>query len=221
MMKVEPHTPLRVAVVEDHQLFREMLVSALTGQDDITVAVTSAGAQEARTLIEPGRIDVAVLDVELADGNGVALGIQLRRKDPRIGIMLLSSYDVMELLLDLPPDVRRGWSYLSKSSAVSIQTITRALRGTASGHTVLDPELVQRAVPRHGSTLARLTPRQLEVLQLLATGLSNTGIAEHLGISERSVENHLNVTYAALELPKAHNSRVSAVLRFIEETSRG
>lgn len=220
-MKIEPRSPLRLAIVEDHQLFREMFVSVLDGQENITVVVTAAGAQNARALIEPGCIDVAVLDVELSDGNGVALGIQLRRKDPELGIMLLSSYDVMELLLDLPPDVRRGWSYLSKSSAVSIQTVTNALYATVAGRTVLDPELVQRAVPRRGSALARLTPRQLEVLQLLATGLSNTGIGERLSISERSVENHLNLTYAALDLPPGHNSRVSAVLRFIEETSRG
>jgi DNA-binding NarL/FixJ family response regulator len=220
-VKAEAGSPLRVAVVEDHQLYREMLVSALASQEGIAVTVTAAGAQEARALISPGSIDVAVLDVELADGNGVALGIQLRRKDPNVGVMLLSSHDVMELLLDLPPDVRRGWSYLSKSSAVSIEIVTRALRATAGGRTVLDPELVHRAVPRRGSSLARLTPRQLEVLQLLATGLSNTGIAERLEISERSIENHLNLAYAALDLPKSQNSRVSAVLRFIEETSRG
>ena len=69
--------------------------------------------------------------------------------------------------------------------------------------------------------MSRLTPRQLDVLQLVATGLSNAGIAERLALSERSIENHLNGVYAALALPQSHNSRVSAVLRFIEETSHG
>jgi len=212
---------LRVAVVEDHPLYREMLVATLSGRPELEIVAVADGARQARSLIEPGAVDVALLDVELPDGNGVALGIQLRRRDPRIGILLLSGQDVMELLLDLPPDVRRGWSYLSKGSAVSVEDVTRAIRATARGVTVIDPELARRAVPRRGSALSRLTDRQLEVLQLAAVGLSNAGIAERLGISAGSVENRLNLVYEALELPEGHNSRVSAVLRFIEETSRG
>jgi len=220
-MAVVAHAVVRVAVVEDHQLYREMLSSVLADQAGIEVRTSVAGAQAARAAITAGSVDVAILDVELADGNGVSLGVQLRRRDPRIGILLLSGLDVMELLLDLPADVRRGWSYLSKASAISVHTVTAAIRATASGHTMLDPALVAKSVPRKGSSLARLTPRQLDVLQLLATGLSNAGIAQRLELSERTLENHLNSIYAALKLPENQNSRVSAVLRFIEETSHG
>lgn len=214
------NTALRVAVVEDDRLYREMLTSALSREEGITVPVSVEGAREARELIVPGSIDVALLDVELPDGNGVALGIQLRRKDPELGIMLLSSQDVMELLLDLPPDVRQGWSYLSKASTISMSFVTHAIRATSRGVPVLDEELVNRVRLRKGSTLSTLTPRQLEVLQLVAVGLSNLAIAQRLGISGRSVENHLHLVYQALELPENCNPRVSAVLRFIEETSR-
>ncbi|GMA28151.1 response regulator transcription factor [Arenivirga flava] len=212
--------PLRVAVVEDQPLYRAMLVQLLDADPRTEVVVEASGAAEARRRIMPGRVDVAILDIELGDGNGVGLGVSLRRADPDLGVLLLSSRDVMELLLDLPSDVRRGWSYLSKTTSTSPDSLFTALTATAEGRTVLDPELIGRSVPRAGSALARLSDRQLQVLTLVAEGLSNAGIAERLGLSSRSIENHLNAIYAALELPEGHNSRVSAVLRLIEETSR-
>lgn len=210
----------RIAVVDDQPLYLEMLSTVLAGHPEIEVVLSAGGAAEARTAIQPGAIDVAILDVDLADGNGVGLGISLRRADPAIGIMLLSSQDVMELLLDLPADVRRGWSYLSKTASLSTQSLVDAIKATARGETVLDGELVRRARPREGSLLAQLSKRQYEVLQLVAQGLSNSGVAEALDISARSVENHLNAIYAALEIPEGRNARVSAVLKLVEETSR-
>ncbi|MCX7523286.1 response regulator transcription factor [Microbacterium sp. STN6] len=212
---------LRLAVVEDQPLYRQMLAGLLNTQSGMRVVAEAAGAAEARRRIKPGGADVALLDVELPDGNGVGLGVALRRADPHIGIVLLSSQDVMELLLDLPEDVRRGWSYLSKSSATSVETLLQAIRATARGEVVLDPTLVEAATVRAGSALASLSARQYEVLTLVARGLSNQGVAEQLGLSARSVENHLGAIYAALDLPPAHNSRVAAVLRLIEDTARG
>lgn len=214
-------TPLRVAIVDDHPLYREMLSAVLAASTEVVVSVEAGGVAEALRLIEPGEVDVAVLDVDLPDGNGVGLGVQLRRRSPAIGILLISSQDVMEFLVDLPQDVRKGWSYLSKNSPLSsTRTIVEAIQATAEGVTVLDPVLVARARPRTGSALAGLSARQYEVLTLVALGLSNAGVAERLGISARSVENHLNLVYAALALPAHNNSRVSAVLRFIEDSSR-
>ena len=210
----------RVAVVEDHQLYREMLVASLMGEPSVTVSVVAAGAQEARARIAPGAVDVALLDVDLPDGNGVALGVQLRRRDPDVAVMLLSAQDVLALLLDMPADVRRGWSYLSKSSALSTADLVRALHATAEGRTVLDAELVRRARPRRASSLEQLSPRQREVLRLVATGMSNSAVGAELGISTHSVENHLSGIYTMLHLPADQNPRVAAVLRFIEETSR-
>ncbi len=210
----------RIALVDDQPLYLEMLSSVLGGHPNIELVLAAAGAAEARANLRPGMVDVAILDVDLADGNGVGLGISLRRADPNIGIMLLSSQDVMELLLDLPADVRRGWSYLSKTASLSTQSLVDAIEATARGETVLDGELVRRARPREGSLLAQLSKRQYEVLQLVAQGLSNTGVAEALEISARSVENHLNAIYTALEIPEGRNARVSAVLKLVEESSR-
>lgn len=216
-----PPSPVRVAIVDDQPLYRDMLASVLSATAELEVVVVAEGAAEARRQISRHQIDVAILDVDLVDGSGVGLGIQLRRVDASIGIVLISAQDVMELLLDLPADVRRGWSYLSKNSPLtSTDTIVQAVLATARGETVLDPQLVATALPRSGSSLAGLSPRQYQVLQLVAQGLSNAGVAEVLGISPRSVENHLNLIYAALDLPAENNSRVSAVLRLIEESSR-
>jgi DNA-binding NarL/FixJ family response regulator len=199
-----------------------MLVTLLESQPDVRVAAVASGASEARALISAGLVDVAVLDVELGDGNGIGLGVSLRRIDPSLGILLLSSHDVMSLLLDLPKDQTLGWSYLSKNSSTTIATLMHALRQTAAGGTVLDPELVNRATPRNGSAISGLSPRQYQVLQLLAQGLSNAGIAERLEISSRSVENHLNAIYATLDIEanSTRNPRVAAVLQFIEESAR-
>lgn len=211
---------IRVAVVEDQPLFRSMLVCLLDAQVGLRVVAQASGAAEARRAITPGSVDVALLDVELQDGNGVGLGVSLRRADPAIGIMLLSAQDVMELLLDLPADVRRGWSYLSKTSSTSPETLLAAVTATARGESVLDPDLVHRSTPRAGSSLSGLSSRQYEVLGQVARGLSNQQVAERLDISTRSVENHLGVIYAALDVGAGANARVGAVLRFIEDSSK-
>lgn len=211
-----------MAVVEDQPLYRSMLVSLLESQHDVTVVAVAAGASEARSLITPGLVDVAILDVELGDGNGIGLGVSLRTTDPDLGILLLSSHDVMSLMLDLPGRMTKGWSYLSKNSSTTAAVVMNALRVTASGGTILDPELVARAIPRKDSAISGLSTRQYQVLQLVAQGLSNAGIAERLQISTRSVENHINAIYATLDID-AHggrNPRVAAVLQFIEESAR-
>lgn len=197
-----------------------MVSATLDRRPEIDVVATAAGATEARRVIQEGAVDVAVLDVDLPDGNGLALGIQLRRADAEIGILLLSAHDVMELLLDLPPDVRDGWSYLSKTSSLSTDSLVGAIQATAVGATVLDPELLRSATPREGSPVSRLGVRQYEVLQLVAQGYSNATVAERLGVTTRAVEAHLGLIYAALDIPEGHNARVTAVLRLIEQTAR-
>ncbi len=212
--------PLRVGVVEDQPLYRDMIVGLLRAQSDVAVPLVASGAADARNQFFPGLLDVVILDVYLHDGNGLALGVSLRRADPNIGILLLSSHDVMELLLDLPSDVAGGWSYLSKTSTLSTDVVLSTLRAAARGETVVDPHLAERSFRRRDSSLEKLTERQYQVLQLVASGLSNGSIAERLGMAQRTVENTLVDVYDVLELPPDRNSRVLAVLRFIEETSR-
>jgi DNA-binding NarL/FixJ family response regulator len=99
---------------------------------------------------------------------------------------------------------------------VLVDTIQKASRGES----VIDGELLLRSKPRLGSAVGGLTPRQFEILRLVATGLSNQGIAELLGIASNSVVNHLSAIYSALGIPEGNNARVSAVLAFLNDTSR-
>ena len=219
-MSTTPPPDLRVALVEDQPLFRTMLEHTLDAVDGLQVVASVGTVGEAMTALRPGVADVVVLDIDLPDGNGIALGVTLRRSQPGLGILLLSAHDAMDLLLDLPRDVASGWSYLSKTSSTSEAELVAALRASAAGDTVLDPELLNRSAPRAGTSVAQLTGRQYEVLRLLAQGLSNGGIGERLGITEKSVQNHINAIYAGLgiDADPSRNPRVSAALRLIEES---
>ncbi len=214
--------PVRVGVVEDHPLFRSMLELTLGSARGVRVVASAGTVREASAALRPGAVDVVVLDIDLPDGNGIALGVTLRRRQPTIGILLLSAHDAMDLLLDLPPDVGPGWSYLSKTSSTDADSLVDAVRAAAAGRTTLDPELLDRMLPRAGSAVSHLTDRQYSVLRLLAQGLSNAGIGEALNITEKSVQNHINTIYGALgiDADPARNPRVTAALRLLEETGR-
>lgn len=219
-MTVPSTEVVRVAIVEDQPLFRSMLEHTLSGTTGLQVVAAVGTVAEAARVLRPGTVDCVVLDIDLPDGNGIALGVTLRRSTPTLGILLLSAHDAMDLLLDLPADVAAGWGYLSKTSSTSEEVLVNAVRAAAVGETVLDPALLERMTPRAGSDVARLTDRQYEVLRLLASGLSNAGIGDRLGITEKSVQNHVNGMYATLgiDADPQRNPRVSAALRLLEET---
>jgi DNA-binding NarL/FixJ family response regulator len=214
------NTNIRVAIVEDHDLYRELLATSLSSSEGITVVATYPSVAAAKDGIAAGEVDVAILDIELGDGNGVALGVGLRRVDPDLGIVLLSARNMVELLLGLPDDMRRGWSYLSKTSVTSLETLVSTIRLTHEGETVLDPTLVNRSSARSGTPVSTLTNRQFEILRMVARGMSNQSIADDLGIANNSVVNHLSAIYASLNIPEGQNARVSAVLDFLNDTSR-
>lgn len=200
---------------------RGLLEQTLGAEEDLRVVHSLPGVQEARLVITPGSTDVALLDVNLPDGNGVALGLALQRADPHLAVMLLSSEDVMGLFASVQQEVGRPWSYLSKRSSFALDVLVRAVGAAARGEVVLDPYLVQRSDPRSGSAVASLTRAQFAVLRLVAEGLSNQAAAQRLGINERSVESHLKSVYQRLGIDgEGHNRRVAAVLAFLEQTGR-
>ena len=212
--------PLRIGIVEDHTLFLQLMSSALEQVADLEIVATADNVTEAKKWFEPENLDVVILDIELPDGNGVGLGITMRRRNPNLGIVLLSDRDMLELILGLPQDVRAGWSYLTKSSTKSIDTLAAALRSTARGETVIDPTLINRSQARPGTGIGSLTNRQFEVLRSVARGDSNQTIANDLGIAVNSVGNHLIAIYDALGIPEGKNARVAAVLEFLQDTTR-
>lgn len=213
-------TEIRVAIVEDHELYRELLTTSLAVTEGITVVGSFSGVAPAKAGLKPGTVDVALIDIELGDGNGVALGVSLRRANPDLGIVLLSARNMVELLLGLPADIRRGWSYLSKTSVTSLETLVHTIQMTNDGETVLDPTLMARSSARRGTPVSTLTNRQFEILRMVARGLANQTIADDLGIANNSVVNHLSAIYATLNIPEGQNARVTAVLEFLNDTSR-
>lgn len=212
--------PLRVGIVEDHTLFLELMSAALEKVDGLEIVATADNVTEAKKWFEPENLDVLILDIELPDGNGIGLGIHMRRRNPQLGILLLSDRDMMELILGLPKEVRAGWSYLTKTSTKSIDTLAAAVRATSRGETVIDPALINRSQARPGTGIGSLTNRQFEVLRSVARGDSNQTIATNLGIAVNSVGNHLIAIYDALGIDEGKNSRVAAVLEFLQDTTR-
>ena len=211
--------PIRVGIVEDHLIFLELLASSLNSVGDISVVATSHSVAETKKWFRPAELDVLVLDIELPDGNGVGLGIQMRQANPELAIVLLSDLDMLELILGLPDEVRSGFSYLTKGATKSIDTLAHVIRLAAQGEVVIDPTLANRSRAQIGTAVANLTSRQFEILRAVARGESNQGIADLLGITVNSVGNHLIGIYDALGIPEGKNSRVAAVLKFLEDTS--
>jgi len=216
---VKNSSNLRIGIVEDHPIVLELLSGALGAIPGFTVTSTAQTVTEAKKWFRPGELDVLVLDIELPDGNGVGLGIQLRGAYPNLAIVLFSDLDMLELILGLPDEVRSGFSYLTKGATKSVDILAHVIRGAAAGEVVIDPTLADRSRPRVGSGVAALTSRQFQILRAVARGESNQGIATELGITVNSVGNHLIGIYDELGIPEGKNTRVGAVLKFLEDTN--
>lgn len=208
--------PIRVALVDDNPMFLDMLAGTLDQNNHLSVVVKASSVREARSLVKPGAVDVAVIDIELPDGNGVGLGLGFQQADPAVKVVLLSAHSMLDVVWQLPGKIGETWSYLSKSSTASIDDLTHAIVDTAHGRVVVDSALLPSRKTA-GSGLARLTNRQRQILALVAEGYNNEAIAYRLGLAEKSVVNHLTAIYNHLEIGKDRNSRVVATLLYLSE----
>lgn len=213
------HRAARVAIVEDEALLLGLLTRLVGAQPGLEVVATAQGQREALDTI-PAGVDVAVLDIELLDGNGIVLGRALQARDPHVRILLLSSHNVLGLVRSVSADAPTPWSYLSKRSSTEPGLLVRTIAAVAHGRVVVDPALVRRSVPVDDSPLSRLTAAQFRVLQLVAEGYGNGAVAEDLGITPKAVEAQLTGIYRLLDLPAGANNRVAAVLAFLQQTVR-
>jgi DNA-binding NarL/FixJ family response regulator len=215
-----PSQPLRIGIVEDHPLFMDLVAHGLGAIEGLVIFATAGTLSEARKWFRPEEFDILILDIELPDGNGFGLGVELRRQNPALGIVLLSGRDALELLEGLPADERRGWSYLTKESTKSIDYLAAVIRATSRGEVLIDRALTDRSRAKSGTSVSFLSARQFEILRAVARGDSNQSIGQQIGIAANSVGNHLIAIYDALGLPEGKNSRVAAVLEFLRSTSR-
>ncbi|HEY8489711.1 MAG TPA: response regulator transcription factor [Dehalococcoidia bacterium] len=223
MTQPSQHPPIRVLIAGGEDLYRDLLRIALSRHPRFEVVGAYADGESALEAAAAQRPDVALLDLELAGNlDGVQAGILLRRRLPETGIILLSGDEDADYLAAIPRETVDGWSHLLKGSISDVETLARAIEGAAAGFAVLHPRLASRARrrPRAGGVLARLTPRQREILRLIALGFSNTAIAQRLVLAEKSVENQVSLLYQQLGIDRrggALHPRVRAALIYLGE----
>ncbi|MEU1669453.1 response regulator transcription factor [Streptomyces sparsogenes] len=211
---------MRAVIAEDSVLLRIGLVKVLQTAG-FEVAAETDDADGLLAAVEEHRPDIAVVDVRMPPGftdEGVRAALLIRRQWPDTAVLLLSQYVEERYAADLLTAHTSGIGYLLKQRVADVEDFIAALRRVASGGTALDPQVVaQLLVRRHRDPLDRLTPREREVLEAMAQGRSNAGIAEALVISESAVAKHINSIFVKLDLPVADGDhrRVLAVLRFL------
>jgi DNA-binding NarL/FixJ family response regulator len=209
---------MRLVIGEDAALFREGLVRLLTEAGHEVVAATDNAADlvEAVRRTKP---DLAIVDVRMPPDrtdDGARAARLLREESPELAIVMLSQHVETRHTLDLV--VRGRFGYLLKDRVLDIDDFLDTLRRVAGGGSALDPEVVSRLVgARRGDPLSTLTPREHEVLALMAEGRTNAGIARRLWLTERTVETHVSSIMIKLGLPSGSEDhrRVLAVLAYL------
>ncbi|MCX4749107.1 response regulator transcription factor [Kitasatospora sp. NBC_01287] len=213
---------MRAVIAEDSVLLRVGLVKVLEAVGFEVVAAVG-DAQALLAAVEEHRPRVVVTDVRMPPGftdEGVRAALLIRRQWPEVAVLLLSQYVEERYAADLLATNTSGVGYLLKERVANVDDFVDALQRVAAGGTALDPEVVaQLLVRRHRDPLERLTPRERDVLALMAEGHSNAAIAESLVVSDSAVAKHISSIFSKLDLPAADatHRRVLAVLRFLGE----
>jgi two-component system response regulator DegU len=212
---------ITVVIVDDHPVVRSGMKMALEATDDIVVVAEGGSGSEAIQLTERHSPDVLVLDINLPDKSGIEVARQLCRQNFPTSILILTALNEPRLIFELLENGVTG--YILKDEA--LETLSKAVRAVARGESWLSPTVanyvVQRAIARNPSQTTTnadnavdcLTPREHEIIRLLANGLDNTAIAEKLTLSKRTVQNHISIIYAKLGVA----SRAEAMLYAIHQ----
>jgi DNA-binding NarL/FixJ family response regulator len=212
---------VRVVIADDSVIVREGIASILS-RAGVDVAAQASDADELMDEVDAHRPDVAIVDIRMPPTHtdeGLRAAHALRERHPGIGILILSQFVEVGIATRLLAENPEGLGYLLKDRVADIDEFARTLERVAEGGSALDPQIVTRllSVERETGPVASLTPREREVLELIAEGRSNPAIAERLGITLRSTEKHVSSVFAKLKLPAdgGDHRRVLAVLRFL------
>ncbi|AJF68754.1 response regulator transcription factor [Streptomyces vietnamensis] len=214
---------LRVVLAEDSVVLRDGMVELL-GARGCEVVATAGTAAELLASVARHRPDVAVVDIRMPPTHtdeGIRAAVEIRATAPEVGVLVFSQHIETAWASRLLAAGSTGVGYLLKERVARTSEFMDALRRVADGGTALDPEVVDRLV--HGDRTGRvdgLTPREREVLELMAQGHSNRSIAARLVVSERAVEKHVAAVFTKFDLSatEADNRRVKAVLAYLSET---
>jgi len=214
---------VRVVIAEDLALLRDGLTRLLRDNGCEVVAAVGDGDALVRE-VEARRPDIAVVDVRLPPDfrdEGLRAALEARRRVPGVAVLVVSQYVEQAYARELLADRAGGVGYLLKDRIMHVADFIEAVRRVADGGTALDPDVVAQLFSRHrqDAPLERLTPREREVLALMAEGRSNAAIAESLVLTVGAVEKHVQSIMSKLDLPPSANDhrRVLAVLAYLQQ----
>jgi DNA-binding NarL/FixJ family response regulator len=212
---------VRVAIAEDSLLLREGLARLLEEGGLDVVAQCEDGDDLLRKVRSTGP-DVAIVDIRLPpthNDEGLQAALVIRAEHPKTSVLVLSQYVEVGLAMKLLADSAEGVGYLLKDRISDVDEFVRAVQRVAEGGSALDPTIVSTLLARQrpDDPIAQLTPRELEVLELMAAGSSNQGIADSLVITVRAVEKYVSSIFGKLGLPStgSESRRVLAVLLYL------
>ena len=212
---------MRVVIAEDSVLLREGLARLLE-EADFDVVARCENAEELLLGVSSYSPDVAIVDIRLPpthNDEGLQAALEIRRRYPAMGVLVLSQYVEVGLALTLLAESAEGVGYLLKDRISDVKEFVGAVRRVAEGGSALDPIIVSTLLARQRADdpISRLTPREREVLELMATGSSNQGIADKLVITLRAVEKYVSSIFGKLGLPStgSESRRVLAVLLYL------
>ena len=208
-------------VGEDQPIVREGIVHVLDSSG-FEVVATAADAADLVGKVRVHLPDVVVTDIQMPPDrtdDGLRAALRIRAEHPGIGVLVLSQFLEDRYVFDLVADGAQGVGYLLKEKVGDLRTFADAVRRVADGGSALDADVIARIVGRrrHNSPLDQLTPREREVLALIAEGYSNTGVAERLVVTVSAVERHVTSIFDKLALRQApdQHRRVLAVLAYL------
>jgi DNA-binding NarL/FixJ family response regulator len=212
---------VRVAIAEDSVLLREG-VARLLADGGFDVIGKSGDAEDLMLKVRSYEPDIAIVDIRLPPSHtdeGLQAALQIRERHPGVSVLVLSQYVELGLALKLLSDSAESVGYLLKDRISDVEDFLGAVRRVADGGSAVDPKIVSTLISRQrdDDPLAVLTPREREVLELMATGRSNQGIADKLVITVRAVEKYVSSIFGKLGLPSSgsESRRVLAVLTFL------
>ncbi|MGZ4167025.1 MAG: response regulator transcription factor [Solirubrobacteraceae bacterium] len=217
--------PIGVVVADDSYMIREFLASALGRAPQVRLLAACSDAKELQQAIDDWAPEVVVTDIRMppSGDEGLRVANRLRVSHPGVGVVVLSQYAEPAYALSLLGDGTGGRAYLLKERVRDKQELIGAIEAVARGGSVIDPRIVDVLIAARmraaNSRVARLTPREQQLLAEIAAGKSNGAIAESLVLTKRAVEKHVNAIFSKLDLPESPDvsRRVRAALIFLAE----
>ncbi|MCP4358849.1 MAG: response regulator transcription factor [Chloroflexi bacterium] len=202
--------PIRTLIADDHPALREGVAALLNAESEIEIVGTAKNGEEAVEKALKLDVQAVVMDIQMPMLDGIEAAHQIKAKQPEIGIVILSNYSEGIYLRELLSDGQFGYAYLLKTASIDI--IKTSILTVYKGGLFIDPEVVNRANAL--AKLTHLTPRENDVLEVIAQGLDNQSLAKKLTMQPSTVSMHISNIYSKLEVDKASgiNPRVAVTL---------